>query len=986
MQDQTLPTIAPIRPPRRRSGPARRGLLDWLDAPVAGRGLRFADDHGGWELWEYPRLARLIAEAAERIELERARPTGPVAIAIPSGPEFVAAFLGSLIAGHTPSPLALPIFMRDPERYTRHVAAILEAAEPALVLAGQDLREQLGRAASTAGLSSVPISLELTGTQKPEPKRRPRAELALLQFTSGSSGRPRGVRVSWENLETNLAMIGRWWDLQPEDDGGTWLPLYHDMGLIGGLLLAIVNQSDLWILRPDQFIREPLRWLELFGRNRLSVGGAPNFGLAYAHNHVSDEQLDGMDFSRWKVVVVAAERVDPSLLTRFARRLAPHGFKSSAYLPAYGLAEGTLAVTGVPLSQVPRAVKPDWTRIGFGQPVRIEEARQLGEPESFGSGAGWLVSCGSSLDGVSVSIHGEDGSELPAAHLGEIAVQGPSVAEGYNADGEGSTSFTSGKLITGDAGMLLDGELYVLGRIGDSVKVRGRTLFAEDIEARVAAAEEVSKGKVVVLAGADGRRNVLVTLVEASPGAWVRAVSQMLEADVGRDASIEIIVSPPQTIQRTSSGKPRRREMWKDYLNGSIAGEVVFSSSHEQTKPPPARQALLARGIADPALEEFRERIREQIELHVTPRVPAAERERRFPRATLTALGGTGLLRERWTGGDHGDAGKAVLLAEELGRSAAGGVGVGISVHLEAVISILRRFGQTDALRELLEQALDGQAIGCIAASERASGSDLAATETVARRESHGWRIRGEKRYVSLGAVADFALVLAREHSTQAGGPLPVLSLFAVPREQLRIRERLQSVGNRSLETVTLEVDAHIADELVLSRPGRGLHAITWGLTHERLASAAGALGSASLAVELAGAHARRRVQFGSNLIGHQAIRMRLGELASQVWLARAGVYALAASLDDARPETVRHVAAAKVTAANLAERVVSDSMQVLGGCGYLENATPLARLWRDVRLARIGGGTDEMMWEIVAAGLDVSDELYDRLIGAECA
>ncbi len=985
MQNETQQAIAPSRPPKRGSRPARRGLLDWLDAPVAGRGLRFADDRGGWELWEYPRLAGLVAEAAERIELERTRATGPVAIAVPSGPEFVAAFLGSLVAGHTPSPLALPIFMRDPARYTRHVAAILQAADPVLVLAEHGLREQVARAASTAGLRSVPVTLELTGTQELTPRQRPRADLALLQFTSGSSGRPRGVCVSWENLETNLAMIGRWWDLQPEDNGGTWLPLYHDMGLIGGLLLAMVNQNDLWILRPDQFIREPLRWLELFGRERLSVGGAPNFGLAYAHNHISDEQLDGMDFSRWKVVVVAAERLDPKLLTRFARRLSPHGFKSSAYLPAYGLAEGTLAVTGGPLSQVPRAVKPDWARVSFGQPIPVEETSRLGGSEDFGSGAGWLVSCGSPLEGISVSILDEDGCKLPEAHLGEINVQGPCVAAGYNTNGEGSTRFTSEGVITGDAGMLLNGELYVLGRIGDSVKVRGRTLFAEDLEARVAAADGVSKSRVAVFAGADGQRNVLVTLVEAQRGTWVQAVSQILEAEVGRDASIEIIASPPHTIQRTSSGKPRRREMWKDYLNGSVTGEVVFSTAHTQS-PPPASKVLSACGIADPAVEEFRERIREQIELHVTPRVPAAERDRRFPRAALTALGGIGLLRERWIGGDHGDAVKAVLISEELGRSAAGGVGVGISIHLEAVLSILRRFGQTDALRELLEQALDGRAIGCIAASERASGSDLAATETVARREPHGWRIHGEKRYVSLGAIADFALVLAREHSTQAGGPLPVLSLFAVPKEQLRIRERLQSVGNRSLETVTLEIDAHVPDELVLSRPGRGLHAITWGLTHERLASAAGALGAASLAVELASAHARRRVQFGSNLISHQAIRLRLGDLASQVWLARAGVHALAASLDDVRPETIRHVAAAKVTAANLAERAVSDSMQVLGGCGYLENATPLARLWRDVRLARIGGGTDEMMWEIVAAGLDVSDELYERLIGAECA
>jgi alkylation response protein AidB-like acyl-CoA dehydrogenase len=305
-------------------------------------------------------------------------------------------------------------------------------------------------------------------------------------------------------------------------------------------------------------------------------------------------------------------------------------------------------------------------------------------------------------------------------------------------------------------------------------------------------------------------------------------------------------------------------------------------------------------------------------------------------------------------------------------------------VHMEAVLSVLRRFGDTPALRALTEQALDGRALGCIATSERAHGSDLASVETVARREAGGWHISGEKRYVSLGAAADFVLVLAREHDARTSAIAPSLTLFAVPRDGFRVTERLEPVGNRSLETVTLEFDAHVSDEHVISRPGRGVHTITWGLTHERLATAASVLGAASLALELATTHAQRRVQFGSPLIRHQGVRMRLGQMASELWLARAGVYALAGSLDRARADSARSVAAAKVTAARLAERIVSDCMQLLGGRGYLEDMTPLARLWRDVRLGRIGGGTDEMMFELVAGGLQGNDERYDRFVRAD--
>lgn len=975
-------TLAPTRFQSNGRRLPRTGLLDWLDRPRPDRGLRFADDDGGWTFWEYPRLARLVAEAAERIECERTRDSGPVSIAVPAGPEFVAAFLGSLVAGHTPSPLALPVFLRDPGSYERQVAKIVEAADPALVVAEPSLAEPLTRAMALARMDGAPVSLDVTGDRDVPLRRRRPAEAGVLQFTSGSSGRPRGVRVSWDNLETNIAQMQRWLGMGPDRSWGSWLPLYHDMGLIGALLGPTVLQSDVWILRPDQFIRKPLRWLELFGRHGVEVSVAPNFGYAYAHQRIPDDQLEGLDFSTWQAAIAAAERLDPQVLTTFARRLQPYGFRRSTFVPAYGLAEGTLAVTGGALEERPRAVKPRWTDMEFGERVTVEEDAIVGDHDGFGTGAGWLVSCGRQLEEEAVSIVDEEGRELPEGHLGEVKVQGPNVATGYTGDGDGgSTRFTPDGLITGDAGLLLDGDLYVLGRIGDSMKVRGRTVFVEDVEAQVAATEGISRRKAVVLAGADGQRSTIAAVVEAKRGAWVEAVARILQAEAGSEATVKVVASPPRTIQLTSSGKPRRRVMWKELLNGDLSGEVVFTNGHADAG---ATDMVLARGISAPGVDAYRERVRALIERHVTPHVDAAERDRRFPRAVVQALGGEGVYRQRWTGGDHGDAGKAALLCEELGRAGTGGVGIGISVHLEAVVSILRRFGDTDALRELCEQALDGRQVGCIATSERANGSDLAALETAAYRDGDGWRIEGEKRYVSVGAAADFALVLAREHDPVTRAPAPGLTLFVVPRSGFEVTDRLQSVGNRSLETVTLEIDARVSDGHLLSRSGRGLHAITWGLTHERLATAANTMGVASLALALATAHAERRVQFGSPLIRHQAVRMHLGRLASEVWLARAGVYALAGSLDRVRPDTARSVAAAKVTAANLAERVVSDCLQVLGGRGYLEDVTPLARLWRDVRLARIGGGTDEVMWEMVAGGLHGDADLYDRFVRAD--
>lgn len=403
---------------------------------------------------------------------------------------------------------------------------------------------------------------------------------------------------------------------------------------------------------------------------------------------------------------------------------------------------------------------------------------------------------------------------------------------------------------------------------------------------------------------------------------------------------------------------------------------------------------LLSEGHADPGVAAYRARVAGEIATRVSPLLDEAEATGRFPRAAVAALGESGLLRERWAGGPHGDAGRGVVLSEELGRAGLGGVGVGVSVHVEAVLSTLLRFGRSDHLRAVAEDALAGSLVGCLATSEDRVGSDLSGLRTSAVRDGDGWRVRGTKAFVSVGAAADFALVLCRVGTggemdaideEQAFDPTisPPLVLACVPREGLTVARRLAPLGARGLETVRLDVDAHIPDEAILGRPGLGLFVVSWGLTHERLASAAQVLGGAQLGIALAATHMHRRRQFGARLFDHQALRLRIADLASQVEVARLALYALAGSLTGLRPQWARQVAALKVTVARLGERVASECMHVLGGLGYLEDDAPMARMVRDVRLARLGGGSDEMMWELVAAGLPSDEPRYDELVRA---
>ncbi|TDC65364.1 acyl-CoA dehydrogenase [Micromonospora sp. KC207] len=376
-------------------------------------------------------------------------------------------------------------------------------------------------------------------------------------------------------------------------------------------------------------------------------------------------------------------------------------------------------------------------------------------------------------------------------------------------------------------------------------------------------------------------------------------------------------------------------------------------------------------------LSDFREHARTVIRERIVPLFAEAELSGTFPRAAFAALGAAGLVRQRWQGGPGGDPVRSVILAEELARSGAGGVAIGCTLAMEPIVAALRRHGGNPQLDDILEQVLDGRQLGCIAASEPTGGSDLSGVRTTARREGGGWRIRGEKKFVSLGPVADFALVLARTATEEHPAP-PQLGLFCVPASGMRVIKPLRRLGLSSLSTAWIGIDASVPATALLGRPGLGLVVATHALTFERFAAAAQLAGLSLRAIELATAHLHRRTQFGRPLLEHQALRLRLADLAARLTVLRHGVYGAAAGAPGTPALGAREIAAFKVTAARFAEEVVGECMHMFGGMGYLEDETPLARMYRDVRMARLGGGSDEVMWELVAGGLTPDFAAYD--------
>ncbi|MFF5176309.1 acyl-CoA dehydrogenase family protein [Micromonospora sp. NPDC000089] len=385
---------------------------------------------------------------------------------------------------------------------------------------------------------------------------------------------------------------------------------------------------------------------------------------------------------------------------------------------------------------------------------------------------------------------------------------------------------------------------------------------------------------------------------------------------------------------------------------------------------------LFRDGIDTPRVTEHRNSLRKLIDTSIRPTFAPAEEAGRFPREVMIKLGEAGIIRDRWEG-YHGDRGQAAILHEELAAAGCGGIAVGISLTLETVTGILVRFARGPAQTQALQGLLDGRLVGCIGASEPTGGSDLLGMRSTIRRENNGWRVRAEKKFLSLGQVCDFALLLCgvqdSDDDSQTARPL---TLVMVPRDALRVVKPLSKIATRSLDTTWMRCDTWVPDDAIVGRVGLGLPVIGHGLTHERYAIAAQALGLGTRAIGLTAAHLHRRQQFGRPLVEHQALRLRLAELAAQLTTLRYGVYGAAVGDDGV---TVRDAAALKVTATRLAEHVTQECMHMFGGAGYLTDETPMARIWQEARLGRIGAGTDETMWELVAGGIQPDFDSYRR-------
>lgn len=539
------------------------------------RGFVFVSSDGTEKLLSFHDIAAEAGRRAARLAARGLHKGDRLALVLPEGEQFVLSFLAALFAGVVPVPIYPQLSFKNIEGYHDTVAHIARASGASMLLTTAATRQYVEPvAARVTGLSVLAVE-DLEGSAPALQVDAHPDDLAFLQFTSGSTSRPKGVMVTHGNLRANAeAFMVHGLDRDPATDKGvSWLPLFHDMGLIGFVVGPLFTNVPCVFLPTASFVRAPRLWLEKIHQHRGTITYAPNFAYALVAKRMRDRDVEGLDLSCLRIAGCGAEPIQARSLREFADRLAPAGFDPRAFLPSYGMAEATLAITFAPLRD---GLKTDVTDTGNE-----------------------LVDCGVPFPGHEIAIVDESGTRLGERQVGQIVTRGPSVTPGYFNEPELTAQTykplpgdAAGPwLHTGDLGYLAGGRLFVCGRVKDIVIVRGRNYYPSDIEWAVGELPGVRRGNAVAFGvNVDGQEQLVVCCEGASGDAAAikDATSACIAAQFGLTVH-EVVVCPLASLPRTSSGKPQRRKTREMYLDGSLPrARSVLAPSQAVTEPDPA--------------------------------------------------------------------------------------------------------------------------------------------------------------------------------------------------------------------------------------------------------------------------------------------------------------------------------------------------------------------------------------------------------------
>jgi acyl carrier protein len=547
-------------------------VLEWHAAEHPDRvHVRLLSDGGQQEL-TYGALRHEAAAVAAGLRQRSVAPGSGVAIMLPTSREYFVAFFGVLLAGGVPAPVYPPARPSALEEHLRRHVGILDNAQAAAMITVEEAR-RLARlvAPQVPSLRHLVTVEELAaGGGRPPRITPPASTTALLQYTSGSTGAPKGVVLSHANLLANIRAMGQAGDITPDDVFVSWLPLYHDMGLIGSWLLSLFFGIPFVVMSPLAFLTRPAAWLQAIHDHGGTVSGGPNFGYELCLRRIEDADLDGVDLSRCRIAFNGAEPVSPDTITRFTERFAPWGLDPRAITPVYGLAEASVALTVPPIGRgavIDRVAREPLSRSGRAVPADQDDPSAVR-----------IVACGRPLPGHEVRIADPSGATLGERLEGRVQFRGPSATAGYFRNPAATRRlFVGDWLDSGDLGYLVDGELHLTGRVKDVIIRAGRNLHPSELEEAVAAVPGVRRGCVAVFPTAEPATGTERLVVLAETRATAEAELAELRRGVNAAATDvigtppdEVVLAPPGAVPKTSSGKVRRAAARERYEQGRL--------------------------------------------------------------------------------------------------------------------------------------------------------------------------------------------------------------------------------------------------------------------------------------------------------------------------------------------------------------------------------------------------------------------------------
>jgi thioester reductase-like protein len=972
-------------------------------------------NYGGGEKTEerltYANLLARAKAAAPALQAHGKR-GDRVLILCPPGPDYIVGFFGTVLAGM----VAVPAYPPRNAKHMDRLRAIVADAEAAAVLAPEALHDRLTDwAGGSEALPPLVAADRFTADAgaifrdagvKPD-------DLAFLQYTSGTTGAPKGVMVSHAQVVANLERICDLIAPRRTDTGCCWLPPYHDMGLIGGILFPVMAGLPIVLMPPAAFLQRPLRWLEAMSEYRATITAAPNFGWQLCADAADEEAIARLDLTALRCALSGAEKVRYETMEAFARKFAPQGFRRESIIPVYGMAETVLLATGMPQQTPAPALLLDPVALSAGR-VNILDRRVAGEAQPVRSGEGsavtaghLAVSCGRVIAGHDLRIiDPETRAECAGDAIGEIWLSGSSLATGYwGRPAETTATFKarpsgvsdgSCYLRTGDLGAVIDGNLYVLGRIKEMIIVRGRNHYAQDLEETAASADPLLGHDRTVAFAIEGRSAEQLVLVHELTRSALRAFDAPAVAAAMREAVVQvheiavaaIVFVKPASLPRTTSGKLQRgraRQLFQ-------AGELAEVAHWER---PAAGEAMTVtveppRAASSPAGEANRLGASPaRILRHVDPQIAAATSRARADRmiAWLRAYAedhiNSRLIDERRTippyivldfarqglmgpqiGLEHGGAaltfGDTLRLIEQL---AAIDLSLALFVGLNHVLGTepIREGGRAALCDRILPEIASGSSVAAFAVTEPGAGSNPRGMQAVAIPDGPGrWRLFGEKWWSGNASWANYISVFCKLQDEK--GRVTGTAGFLVERGMPGLRQGPEALtmGMRGMVQNSIFLEGvSVGRDRMLGQEGDGLSLALTCMRLGRLGIAAMCLGAMARSAQLMTRYAGRRVVGSGNLLDNPVTRERISRIVSERLALACLVEHVGGRIDAGAPVAEDLFHAAKVAAPEFLWQAADDLVQMFGGRGYIEtNGTP--QLLRDARALRVFEGPTE--------------------------